>query len=172
MSDTGIPNEKPQLILFSTDSAFLERLSPTSASLPYISYIVGSGPQVTVAARLDALWATLMVGAELFGAVPPFPLNEAQVLQTPLEQLKRGMPKYGIVGVAVSKDEIKQPEHNLRLVLSALLRAVKDFNSRNTDQIVRVGILPDDLELKKLDSDKAFKIIHEVYEQYVDIPRR
>ncbi len=157
---------KPQLILYSTDSALLDKLKPFSAELPYVSYAAGNGPQVTASASLDALWATLMTGVELFGAVPPFPLHEANVLKTPPSQLRRGMPRHGVVGVAVSKDDPKTPDYNLRLVLSALLKAVDDFNSRNTDQIARVGILPDDLELKRLDAPTAFKIIREVYERH------
>jgi hypothetical protein len=155
-----------QLILFSTDSVFLEKLRSYSTGLSYISFETGYGPQVTAKAGLDALWATLMAGVELFGAAPPFPLYEARVFETPLAQLQRGMPRHGVVGVAVSRDDPETPEHNLRVVLSALLKAVKDFNSKNTDQILRVGILPDDLELKKLDPGTAFEIIREVYEQH------
>ena len=156
---------RPQLVLFSPDAALLEMLRPFSAELPYIRYEAGHGPQVTAKAGLDALWATLMAGVELFGAVPPFPLYEARVLETPPAQLQRGMPLHGIVGVAISKDDPKTPEYSLRLVLSALLKAVKDFNSRNPNQISRIGILPDDLQLKKLEPGAAFKIIREVYEQ-------
>ncbi len=161
----GVTDKRPQLVLFSTDAAFVEKLKPFSAGLPYISYEVGNGPQVTSKARLDALWATLMVGVELFGATPPFPMHEASVLQTPEPHLKRGMPRYGVVGVAISKDEGKIPEHNVRLVFSALLQAVRDFNSQGKDQIARVGILLDDLEFKKLAPSTVFKIIREVYER-------
>jgi hypothetical protein len=157
---------RPQLVLFSTNVALLEKLRPFSADLPYISYETGHGPQVSKKAALDALWATLMVGVELFGAVPPFPMHEARVLETPSGQLQLGMPRHVVVGVAASKDDPKTPEFNLRLVLSGLLKAVKDFNSRNTLRIARVGILPDDLELKKLNPATAFKIIREVYEQH------
>jgi hypothetical protein len=68
-------------------------------------------------------------------------------------------------GLPISKDEGRIPEHNVRLVLSALLKAVRSFNSLGKDQIARVGILPDDLEFKKLDPAIVFKIIQEVYEQ-------
>lgn len=155
---------KPQLILYGSDSAVLEKLKPHSAELPYISYELGYGPQVTARARLDAFWVTLMGGVELFGAAPPFPLHEARVLRTPAAQLEKGFPRYGIVGVAVSENDPKSPEYNLRLVMSALLKAVSDFNSRSQDQILRVGILPDDLELKRMKPEAAFKIVRELYE--------
>lgn len=167
MTERAVTDTTPQLILFSTDASLLERLKPHGTALPYIAFEVGNGPEVTVRARLDALWATLMAGVELFGAVPPFPLHDARVLPTPPSLLKRGMPRYGVVGVAVSKDEGKVPELNLRLVLSALLRAIKEFNSQGRDRIIRVGILPDDLELKRLEPSTAFKIIREVYEHEI-----
>jgi hypothetical protein len=154
-----------QLVLFGTDSGLLENLKRSSATLPYISYEQGYGPQVVAKAGLDALWATPMIGAELFGATPPFPLHEARVLKTPPTQLQRGMPKYGIVGVATSDDDPKTPEYNLRLVLSGLLRAVRDFNSKQSDQIRRVGILPEDLDLKRIDHSEAVEMIRRVYEE-------
>jgi hypothetical protein len=167
MTERAVTDTKPHLILFSTDALLLERLKPYGTALPYMAFEVGHGPEVTARAHLDALWATLMTGVELFGAVPPFPLHDARVLPTPPSQLKRGMPRYGVVGVAVSKDEGKVPDLNLRLVLSALLRAIKEFNSQGSDRIIRVGILPDDLELKRLEPSTAFKIIREIYEHEI-----
>jgi hypothetical protein len=156
--------EKPQLILYGSDASVLDMLKPYSAELPYLSYEVGYGPEVTDKAHLDAFWVTLAGGVELFGASPPFPLHAARVLRTPAVQLDKGFPRYGIVGVAVSENDPKSPDYNLRLVMSALLTAVKDFNARGQDQILREGILPDDLELKKLKPEAAFKIVREVYE--------
>jgi len=156
---------KTELTLFGTDSGFLESLKRFSTGLPYINYETGHGPQVVAKAGLDALWATPMVGVELFGATPPFPLHEARVLETPPAQIMRGMPRYGIVGVATSEDDPTTPDYNLRLVLSALLRAVNDFNCRHANPIRRVGILPDDLDLRRIDPQQGFEIIREVYQQ-------
>lgn len=72
---------------------------------------------------------------------------------------------YGVVGVAVSEDDPKTPEYNLRLVISALSKAVNDFNAQNKDQIRRIGILPEDLLLKRLKPDRVFRIIQETYEE-------
>lgn len=154
-----------QLVVFGTDSGLLESLKRSSAALPYISYEHGHGPHVAAKAGLDAMWVTPMIGAELFGATPPFPRHEVRVVKTPPAQLQRGMPRYGIVGVTTSDDDPKTPEYNLRLVLSALLRAVHDFNLRQSDQIRRVGILPEDLDLKRIDHDRAVEIIRQVYEE-------
>src|SRR5712691_6347964 len=139
MTDT-----KLRLILFGSDPAALERLKAFSEGMPYIGYEVGHGPQVAANARLDALWLTLMEAVELFGAAPPFPLYEARVLKTPHALLERRFPRYAVVGVAISQDDPKTPDWELRLVMSALLKAVREFNSRNEDQILRIGILPED----------------------------
>jgi hypothetical protein len=163
--ETGTDGAKPRLILYGSDTALLEKLKLHSSELPYISYEAGYGPQVTAKAHLDALWVTLMGAVELFGVAPPFPLHQARVMRTPAVQLEKGFPRYGVVGVAVSQNDPKTAEYNLRLVLSALLQAVKDFNSQAQDQILRIGILPDDLELKKLDIKAAFGIVRELYER-------
>jgi len=49
-------------------------------------------------------------------------------------------------------------------VLSALLKAIKEFNSQSPDKIGRVGILPEDLDLKRMKPEAAFSIIREIYE--------
>ena len=157
--------KKLELILFGPDRAFLNSLKPHSANLPYISYELGFGPQVAQNARLDAFWSTPMMGAELFGAAPPFPLHQAQVLRTPEPQKQKGFPRYAIVGVAVHQDDPKDPEYNLRLIMGSLLTAVKEFNFKNEDPIRRVGILPEDLELNRLTPEIAFAIIKEFYER-------
>ncbi len=162
---------KPNLILFGSDRAFLESLKPYSVKLPYVGYEAGFGPQVTARAHLDALWVTPMVAMELFGAAPPFPPYKAEVLETPADQQEKGLPRYGIAGVAVSQDDVRTAEGNLRLVISALLEAVRDFNSQNKDQISRIGILPEDLELKKIKPQVAFKIIREEYDAQADSGR-
>lgn len=107
-----------------------------------------------------------MMGVELFGAAPPFPLHKASVLRTPARQVERGLPRYGIVGVAVSEKDSKEPDYNLRLLLLALFGAVDAFNASNSDGILRVGLLPEDLALQQLDAETAISIIREVYEQH------
>ena len=156
---------KPELVIYGTDSTLLETLKKASATLPYISYEVGYGPEVVARAHLDALWATPFAGIELFGAAPPFPLREARVLMTPQAQLKRGMPRYGVVGVATTENDPKDPVSNLQLVISALLRAISNFNnSQESDMIRRVGILPQDLDLNRMEPALAFRIIHDIYQ--------
>lgn len=154
---------KPQLILYGTDAGILERLRPFSAALRYIGYEVGYGIEIAAKAKLDALWLTPMAAVELYGANPPFPVHEAQVVKTPTPQLVRGFPRYGVVGVATSREDPRTPEFELRLIISALLKALTEFNSQSEDQIIRVGVLPQDLGLERMDPEKAFGIIRDLY---------
>jgi hypothetical protein len=154
---------KPHLVFYGTDSALLERLRLLSADMPYVSYEGGIGRDVTAKAQLDAIWSGLMAAVELFGLTPPFPLHEAVVLKVPEAQVARGFPKYSVAGVAVSPNDPKTPEYSLRLTLSALLRAIGEFNSRNQEQIARIGILPDDLQLQKLRPETALGIVREAW---------
>ncbi len=132
--------------------------------MAYISYQPGYGPDAVRKGGLDALWATPMVGVELFGAIPPFVIHEARVLETPPQQLQRGMPRYGVVGVTTKEGDPTTPEFVLRLVLPAFLKAVRAFNTTHEQPIRRIGFLPEDLGLRDLDPAQAFRIISEVVE--------
>ncbi len=81
-----------------------------------------------------------------------------------MEQVQQGLPRYAIVGIATSKCDPTTPEYNIRLITSALLKAIKNFNSEGRDPVSRVGLQPDDLELKKIAPETAFRIIREVYD--------
>ncbi|MBL8234838.1 MAG: hypothetical protein JNL98_40435 [Bryobacterales bacterium] len=160
--DSGF--EGVQIVLYGTDTALLERLQRSSDRMPYISVQPGYGPEAVRNGRLDALWATPMVGVELFGATPPFVIHEACIVETPTQHRDRGMPRYGVVGVATNSDDPTTPEFVLRLVLSAFLRAVRAFNAAHDQGIGRVGFLPEDLRLGDLDADRALVIIREAFE--------
>ncbi len=126
---------KPKLVIFDTDAELIQRLKPLSAHLPYVCYAVGDGLTVTKAEKLDALKVSLMMALEHFGWNPPYPLFEARVLKTPPADVQRGMPRYGISGVALPKDYPRDdPRRELEISVSAMLKAVKEFNSTGEDQ--------------------------------------
>lgn len=159
-------HSQPQLVFYGTDAALLETLRLCSADMPYVAYQVGTGREVTRTAHLDAIWSGLMGAVELFGLTPPFPLHEAVVLKVPKHQVDRGFPKYSVAGVAVSADDPKTPEYDVRLTISALLRAIGEFNSRNQEQIARIGILPDDIQLRRLRPETALGIVREAWAEF------
>jgi hypothetical protein len=154
---------KPQFVIFSKDAELIERLKSQSAHLPYVHYAVGDGLTVTKAEKLDALKVSLMMALERFGWNPPYPLFEARVLKTPPADVQRGMPRYGISGVALPKDYPRNVQSELELVIPAMLKAIQEFNKRGEDQIVRVGMLPDDLSLNKLPPTEVFQTLERIY---------
>ena len=158
---------KPQFVIFSKDVELMESLKAQSAKLSYISYAVGDGPTVTKAEQLDALKVSQMDAVERYGFNPPHPILEARVLKTPTTLLERGLPKYAISGVALPKDYPRNAQSELELVISAMLKAIQQFNSKGADQIVRVGMLPDDLSLNKLPPNDVFRTLERIYGEFV-----
>jgi hypothetical protein len=154
---------KPQLVIFDTDAELIERLRSQSANQAYISYAVGNGPMVTKSANLDALKVSLMDALDRFGLNPPYPVGEARVLKTPLVELRRGLPRYAISGVALPPNYNRDVRLELDLVISATLKAIKEFNARGEDQILRVGILPESLGLGKLPPAEVFETLDRIY---------
>src|SRR5258708_24742940 len=158
---------KPEFVIFSKDAELIERLKPQSAQLPYGSYAVGDGPTVARAVKLDALKVSLMESLERFGWNPPYPPLEARVLKTPATLIERGLPKYAVSGVALPKDHPRDPWFELEMVISAMLKAINEFNAEGADQIVRVGMLPDDLSLDKLPSAEVFQRFERIYGELI-----
>lgn len=158
---------KPYLVIFSTDADQIETLKPQSAQLPYVCYALGNGPTVTKAENLDALKVTQMEAVERFGFNPPHPVLESRVLKTPKPLLERGLPRYAISGVALPKDYPRNPRRELELVISAMLRAIREFNDQGEDQIVRVGMLPENLSLDKLSPTEVFQTLQRIYGELI-----
>jgi hypothetical protein len=158
---------KPKLVIFSTDADLIERLRSQSTRLPYLSYAVGNGPAVAKAEQLDALKVSQMDAVERYGFNPPHPALEARVLKTPAALLERGLPRYAISGVALPKDYPRNPESELELVISATLKAVKEFNAKGEDQILRVGMLPESLSLDKLPPIEVFRALDRIYGELI-----
>jgi hypothetical protein len=153
---------KTELIIFSTDAELIEKLRPQSSRLLYVSYAVGNGPAVSKSERLDALKVSQMEAVERYGFNPPHPLLEARVLKAPSALVERGLPRYAISGVALPKDYPRNPKSEMELVISAMLKAVKEFNERSEDQIFRIGMLPESLSLDKLPAAEVFGALERI----------
>ncbi len=158
---------KPQFVIFSKDAELVERLKSQSSQMPYVSYEVGEGPTFIKTLKLDALKVSLMESLERFGWNPPYPPFEARVLKAPSALLELGLPKYAISGVALPKDYPRNAQSELELVISAMLKAIQEFNKRGEDQIVRVGMLPDDLSLNKLLPTEVFQTLERIYREWI-----
>lgn len=162
---------KPKLVIFSTDAEFIERLRSQSTRMPYVSYAVGNGPAVAKAEQLDALKVSQTDAVERYGFNPPHPVLEARVLKTPATLVERGLPRYAISGVALPKDYSRNPGSELELVISAILKAVKQFNARGEDQILTVGMLPESLSLDKLSPPEVFEMLERIYGELILSPK-
>lgn len=158
---------KPEFVIFSTDAEQIERLRSQSSHLPYVSYSVGNGPVVTKLARLDALKVSQMDAVQRYGFNPPHPLLEARVLKAPTALVERGLPRYAISGVALPEDYRRDTRSEMELVISAMLKAVRDFNAEGGDQIQRIGVLPEGLSLDKLPAPDVFETLDRIYGELV-----
>ena len=158
---------KPTLVIFSTDIELIERLRSQSTQLPYVSYAVGNGPTVTKTEQLDALKVSQMDAVERYGFNPPQPLFEARVLKAPTGLVERGLPKYAISGVALPGDYPRNARSELELVISAMLKAIKEFNGKGQDQILRIGLLPEQLSLEKLPPSEVFQMLERIYGEVI-----
>ena len=154
---------KPEIVIFDTDAAVIAALQG-ELNLPFVRTAVGNGIQVTRSAQLDGMWLTPMQ-AERYGASPPFPLHEAQILVTPHGEVEKGFPEVVIVGVALSADDPTDPQWQLRLVISAMLKAISDADRLGTFHVERVGMLPEHLMLNRLPLRVAAAIIDKAYRQ-------
>jgi hypothetical protein len=160
----------PRLVIFSTNAELIARLKSQCTQLPYVDYAVGDGPAVAKAEHLDALKVSQMDAVERYGFNPPHPLLEARVLKTPAPLIERGLPRYAISGVALPKDFPRDPRSELELVISSTLIAVKEFNARGEDQILRVGILPETLGFLDFPAAEIFQTLDRIYGELVPNP--
>jgi hypothetical protein len=156
---------QPQIVFFDTEDSILKRLEVHSAGIPYLSFFVGNGLEATKTAKLDAMQVSLMIAIDRFGVGPPFPVHEAIVIKTPEGEVKGGLPEHVIAGVAIAKDDPKDPQFALPVMLSAILRAVREFNLKHEKKIMRVGILTLALCLDKLPAAEAVGTISRIYRE-------
>jgi hypothetical protein len=154
----------PEIIVFDTNSSVIAALE-SSFRLPFISFAVGTGPEVVKSNGLDAMWLTPMQ-AERYGAMPPFPLYAAEILVTPETEVQKGFARLVITGVAISTDDPRDPRWQLRLVVRSLAKAIKEASDTRSFAVHRVGMLPEDLFLHKLSVGEAFPIIEAAYREY------
>ncbi|MCI0625313.1 MAG: hypothetical protein L0387_27330 [Acidobacteria bacterium] len=150
-----------QIVIYSTEMERLERLRPYCNHLPYIRLVLGHGPDATEAAELDALWMTPM-GANYVGLdewVSDLQKHEAHVYAMPKNAVTKGLPRFAVVGVLLTGNDPRDPEFELGLIVSSMCRAIRNFNRSSEYKLRRIGMLPEDLWLQKLDPGVAFRII-------------
>ncbi len=152
------------IVVFGRDSDTLAEMAKFATALPFVSFALGVGRLISQHENLDALWMTPMMASEALGISVLPPLHRALVVATPAGKYQEGYPRYVVLGVLTATDDPKTPEFETRLVIKALLDAVRQFDgNQSCDSIRRVGILPEDLGITRQNLQKCFEIIGDEY---------
>ncbi len=111
--------------------------------------------------QLDALYVSL-AAAERLGVFPQkIQIHKAEILKTRDDHRANGWPPYIIAGVAMSKDDPRNPQSELRLIVRAVIEAVVLFNFEHNNAIKRVGFTSGWIGLQDLSGAEAGEIILE-----------
>ena len=152
-------------LIFGDDSP--ERVSVLKKSfsgVPGLSAVLVQKTNVLLHTKdLDAIYLSV-VGAERWGARPLF--HEAEVLKTKDEDRKAGWPEYVVAGVAMRKEDPRDPKFELMLIVRCVIEAIQTFNSHESTKIRTIAFGSDWIGLKKLDPAEAGDLIRRVCEEH------
>lgn len=112
---------------------------------------------------LDAFYSTV-TGAERWGALP-IP-HKAQILKVSSDDRINGYPAYVIAGSAFDIKDSRDPEFQLRVIVSSVLTAVESFNKEHDPAIEKIGFWSEDLCLPGINAREVGKIIKQAYEHH------
>jgi hypothetical protein len=152
-----------EIIVFDTDTKVVNSLRH-GIELPFFSVVEGNGIEATRVANLDALWLTWMQ-AERFGITPSLKLHEAMAFPMPVKDILRGLPRFIVAGVALAASESRAGAHQLEVIVKAMLGAVSKLSVETGIVIRRIGTVPENLLLNKLEPEEAMRIISSIYSE-------
>lgn len=156
---------KPNLIFGDPDLERVKLLQQGFQSHPQITARALKPHEVRTLPNLDAFYLSIM-GAERWGARPI--IHEAQVLRTTPEDRTDGWPPFVIAGGAFKPEEAPLNERIvLRVVISAVLKAVEMFNAEKNEVIQSIGFEPFFTGIDKLPPLEAARIICAAYDENV-----
>ena len=130
-----------KLFLYSTNAEEIAVIKSKLHHSQSIFAVVGRGPQVTQAHRLDALWLTPMQ-ATYYGLTGTLAPHVAQIFPMPDEKRELGLPRFVIAGVMLDPLKTYSTGVLQDLVPHALKSAVDAWNEWNPLKIIRIGSLP------------------------------
>lgn|GEM_PF-7126946 len=133
-------------------------------NLENITVVVLRPDQLWKRKDIDAIFLSLPA-AERWGAVPI--IHQAQVLKTKVEDRTKGWPPYAVSGVAMARQDPRDPIFELQLILDSVFKAVELFNT-NSEQIQAIGFWAEDLGLRnhRIEWTEAGRIIRSFYEDW------
>lgn len=148
-----------QLLFSHPDERIVMKLRDGFGGHPQITARTLTSRQLAKLPNLDALYLTIMA-AERWGAYPI--RHAAQVLAT---QSEPGWPPFVIAGVAMANEDPRDPAFELHLIVQAVLKAARQFNSASPRQITTIGLSPEWIGLDTLDPADAGRIIRNAYDE-------
>jgi len=91
---------------------------------------------------IDVLYLPL-AAAEPFGSRPVW--HESLILPTTPEYQARGMPRFVVTGTGLLPNDPRGPAPEMRMLLSCIFEALRQFNERETVKLATVGFWARDL---------------------------
>jgi hypothetical protein len=153
---------RPRLIFSDPDAERVEALRRGIGAHPDLQVIHLKSDQLRKLPELDAIFLTIMA-AEAWGAVPF--VHRAQVL-TNRENRLAGWPTHIVAGVAMDPGDPREPVFELKLIIRAVLEAIKEFNQKFEEPITSIGFSPEWTGINRIDPIKAGRIVREVYDGF------
>lgn len=153
-------DDSPYILIFGADVEPLRRHASESGFRANVEFSTRVGPDVGRVYNLDALVVTIMQ-AERFGLAGPRAEGVSSIENTPAPMVARGFPRYMIVGVKIPISDQRLWPREVRLLMSAALRAVNRFNSESSDRIQRVGVLAGNLMLEEIGPIELLKAVED-----------
>jgi hypothetical protein len=150
-------------LLFSDENGIMiEKLQQAFEGNPDLIALTLEPDELPKLKELDALYLSI-IAAERWGSKPV--LYESQVLKTRPED--QGWPPYIVTGIALQPDDPRagDPIEELKLVIKAVLEAVKSYNQKTNSQIRTVGFWTENLRMARMDVSAAGEIIRSAYQK-------
>jgi hypothetical protein len=118
--------------------------------------------------NVDAFYVSIMA-AERWGAGVRPVAHQAQVFRTAPEDQAQGWPPFVIAGLALKEGEDPfDARFALRLIIMAVIKAVRDYNAREPNSIRLVGFESGWTGIDKLPPLEAANIICSAYDEAPD----
>lgn len=157
---------RPKLIISHENQNTITHLQKGLAGCEEITAIKLKPNELLKLEALDAVYLTVM-GAERWGALP-IP-HKAQVLRTAPADAEKGYPPYVIAGSVFTAEDSLDPRFQLRVIVDAVLNAVRSFNLAESDPIWKVGFWAEDLCITLMSPEAAGELIKSVYEEHYPV---
>jgi hypothetical protein len=153
---------KPTLIICEHSPARFETLKQSLGSAPGLELRRVPPDQVALQPDVDAVYMSVRA-AEEFGALPV--VHRAQILVVDHTKTSRQLPRWVVAGVAMAKEDPREPIFEIQLTISAIVRAVEELALHSKECPMRIAVWTGWLGFDHVnDISQAGRAIREAYE--------